>query len=63
MNKRWISVDDASEYLSIHPVTVRRLAYKGQIPASRIVRNLRIDLKRLDEMMEKEDGKNQISKI
>ena len=54
MKLRWISVKTASEYLSIHEVTCRRLIDRGEIPAMRIGRNIRVDLKTLEAMMEEE---------
>lgn len=49
--KRWITVKECSSYLGLHVVTVYRLLGK-EIPYSRVGRNLRIDLKKLNEIME-----------
>ncbi len=54
MKKRFITVREASEFLSLHPVTVRRLIGKGKIPASRVGRSVRIDLKALIQKMEEQ---------
>jgi excisionase family DNA binding protein len=51
MTRRWISINSAAEYLALHPVTVRRLIDRGEIPAVRIGRNVRVDLKTLDEKL------------
>ena len=52
MEKRWISVCTTSEYLGIHEVTIRRLIDRGKIPAAKIGRSVRIDLKKLNETLE-----------
>ena len=51
MDHRWISVKECSSYLGLHVVTVYRLLGK-EIPYSRVGRNLRIDKKKLNEIME-----------
>lgn len=53
MERRWVSVNTASKYLSIHPVTCRRLIDRGVIPASRIGRNVRVDIRKLNEQLER----------
>jgi len=52
MERRWISVRTASEYLGIHEITVRRLIDRGEIPATKIGRSVRVDLKKLNETLE-----------
>jgi len=54
MEKRWITVVEAASYLSLHPVSIYRLIDRGQIPAARVGRNVRVDLKALESMMEEE---------
>jgi excisionase family DNA binding protein len=56
MKRRWISVNDAAEYLSIHPVTCRRLIDRGEIPASKIGRSVRVDLKALNRQLEQKES-------
>jgi len=53
MKTRYITVKACAAYLSKHPVTIRRQIDKGEIPASKIGRSVRVDLKALDEMLEK----------
>ncbi len=53
MERRWVSVNTASKYLSIHPVTCRRLIDRGVIPATKIGGSIRVDKKRLDEKLER----------
>jgi len=50
--RRWISVKAVAEYLDIHPVTCRRLIDRGEIPATKVGRSVRVDLKRLEEILE-----------
>lgn len=54
MTRRWITVAQAAEYLSIHPVTCRRLIDRGKIPASHVGRSVRVDFKKLEEQLESE---------
>jgi len=58
-NRRWITVRDCADYLGLHEVTVRRLIDKGEIPAGRIGRNIRIDRKKLERVLEQERGREQ----
>ncbi len=55
MERRWISVKAASEYLSIHFKSCYRLIDRGEIPAVRIGGSVRVDLKRLVEILESQD--------
>jgi len=52
--KRWITPKQAAEYLSLHLISVYRLMAKGVIPSVRIGRSVRVDLKALDELLEKQ---------
>ena len=45
---------EAGNYLSLHPGSIYRLIDRGQIPATRIGGNIRVDLRALEEMMEEE---------
>lgn len=54
VERRYISVRDCAIYLSQHEVTIRRKIDRGEIPASKIGRSVRVDLKALDEMLEKQ---------
>jgi excisionase family DNA binding protein len=47
-----LTVDELSEYLSMHPLTVRRLARDGEIPAAKIGRQWRIKKDLLDRWIE-----------
>ena len=50
--RRWISVREASEYISIHPKSCYRLIDRGEIPATKIGGSIRVDKKKLDEQLE-----------
>ncbi len=52
MQRRWITVRQTSEYLSIHEITCRRLIDKGLIPATKVGRSVRVDLKKLAQILE-----------
>lgn len=54
--RRWISARECASYLSLHLISVYRLIDKGLIPATRIGRNVRIDLKALEEKLERESN-------
>jgi len=54
MTRRWITVAEAASYLCLSPRFVYRLIDCGQIPATRVGRNVRVDLKALEAMMEEE---------
>ena len=58
MEKRWVTVREASRYLGIHPVTCRRLIDRGLIPFAKIGRSVRIDLRKLNEQLEREMNSN-----
>jgi len=52
VERRWISVSACSTYLNLHKKSIYRLIYRGQIPAAKIGRSVRIDLKKLNETLE-----------
>lgn len=53
MQKRYLTIKQTAEYLSLHPITVYRLIHKGFIPASKIGGAIRIDKEILDRWIEK----------
>lgn len=55
MERRWISVREASEYLSIHFKSCYRLIDRGEIPAAKIGGNVSVDLKWLREILEERE--------
>jgi excisionase family DNA binding protein len=48
MERRWISPRDAAEYMKVHVMTVYSWIDSGKIPAARIGRLVRIDLRALE---------------
>jgi len=56
--RRWLTVNEVAQMLSLHPVTVRRKIDRGEIKTSRIGRTIRIDLKRLEAELEREMNSN-----
>lgn len=55
MIKRWISIKEAAEYLSLHEITIRRLIDRRKIPASKVGRSVRVDLEKLNEQMQQHE--------
>ncbi len=51
--RRWVTVNEVAEYLSMHPVTVRRKIDRGEIPSSRVGRSVRVDIQKLNEQLER----------
>lgn len=52
--RRWLTVNEAAVYLSVHPRTVRRRIASGEIPASRMRRGsgaIRIAVEDLDNYL------------
>lgn len=56
MQKRWISVRECAGYLGLHVKSVYRLIDRGQLPAARVCRSVRIDLRKLNEQMENKEN-------
>ena len=52
MARRWISVNECAELLSLHPISVRKIIARGKIPAVRIGRTVRVDLRALEAQLE-----------
>ncbi|MBU1181371.1 MAG: helix-turn-helix domain-containing protein [Proteobacteria bacterium] len=58
MEKRWLTVRDASEYLGAHEQTIYIWAQTARIPSVKIGGSVRIDRKALDRALEAQlDGK------
>ena len=53
-----MTIDDVSVYLQLHPLTVRRLARAGEIPAMKIGRQWRVQRELLDRWLEEQSLKN-----
>jgi excisionase family DNA binding protein len=52
MERRWITVKECAEYCDLHIKSVYLLITKGHIPAAKIGGSIRVDLKRLEELLE-----------
>jgi excisionase family DNA binding protein len=53
-----MTTDEVSVYLNLHPLTVRRLARDGEIPATKIGRQWRFKRDLLDRWLEEQSLKN-----
>ena len=53
-----MTIDQVAEYLHLHPLTVRRLARDGQLPAIKIGRQWRVKRDLLDRWLAEEAMKN-----
>lgn len=52
LGRRWITINEAANYLSLHPKSVYSLASRKIIPSVKIGRSVRIDLKALEASLE-----------
>jgi excisionase family DNA binding protein len=55
-----MTTDEVSVYLNLHPLTVRRLARDGEIPATKIGRQWRFKRDLLDRWLEEQSLENVI---
>ena len=53
VDRRWLSCKEVGEYLNLNYKTIFDLVYRGMIPATKIGGSVRIDKKKLDEILEK----------
>jgi excisionase family DNA binding protein len=54
IERRWLKVSEAGEYLGLHPKSVYRACYERKIPFSRAAGiGIRIDKLNLDALLEK----------
>ena len=53
-----MTVDEVAKYLSLHPLTVRRLARDGEIPAVKVGRQWRIKRELLDRWIADRSTRN-----
>ena len=52
MERRWITVRETAELLSVHSMSVRKWIDTGKIKAIRIGRSVRVDLRALETQLE-----------
>ena len=53
-----MTVDEVAEYLQLHPLTVRRLAREGGIPAFKVGRQWRVKRAALDQWIKEQSMPN-----
>jgi excisionase family DNA binding protein len=53
-----MTIEDVAKYLSLHPLTVRRLAKDGEIPAFKVGRQWRVKRALLDRWLERNSMRN-----
>ena len=53
-----MTIDEVAAYLQFHPLTVRRLARDGEIPAFKIGRQWRVKRELLDRWIERKSVEN-----
>ena len=53
-----MTINEVAAYLRLHPLTVRRLAISGEIPAFKIGKQWRIKRELLDRRIEQESLRN-----
>jgi excisionase family DNA binding protein len=53
-----MTVDQVAAYLKLHPLTIRRLAREGEIPAFKVGRQWRVKRELLELWMEERSSKN-----
>lgn len=52
MDKRFYSCREIAGYLGLSEKSIRRLIDRGELPSVRIGRSVRVDMKKLDEILE-----------
>jgi len=51
--RRLLSLNEAATWLGVSTTTVRRLMWSGKLPSVRILRRIRIDIRDLDQFIER----------
>ena len=57
MEKRYLSMNDASEYLSLSKITLHRLIQAGKIPSYKVGKKRLFDKQELDKWMKTKKDK------
>lgn len=58
MERRFFSISEIALYLGFDRTTVQRKVDRGELPAVKIGRSVRIDLKKLNELLESKQIKD-----
>ena len=58
MHARLTDVKGAATYLSVSPWTVREMVWRGDLPAVRVGRLVRLDLRDLDAWIDRQKHRN-----
>lgn len=53
-----MTIEETAEYLSLHPLTIRRLAREGEIPAFKVGRQWRVRRSILDQWLTDKSAQN-----
>ena len=53
-----MTIDEVAEYLNLHPLTVRRLARDGEIPAFKVGRQWRVKRALLERWISEKSAQN-----
>ena len=53
-----MTIDEVAAYLNLHPLTVRRLAREGEIPAFKLGRQWRVKRELLERWLEESSMRN-----
>jgi excisionase family DNA binding protein len=53
-----MTIEEAARYLQLHPLTVRRMAREGAIPAFKLGRQWRVKRELLDRWLEEQSAHN-----
>ena len=53
-----MTVDEVAKHLNLHPMTIRRLAREGVIPAFKVGRQWRVKRELLDKWLEEKSMEN-----
>lgn len=56
-----MTIEEVAAYLSLHPLTVRRLARDGEIPAFKVGRQWRVKRELFERWMEEQSMKNVVA--
>ena len=58
MEKRYLSMNDASEYLSLSRITLHRLVQSGNMPSYKVGKKRLFDKQELDKWMQSKKDKS-----